>query len=92
MSHETAKRIVRRVVVLTAAAAVIAVAVATVQLAAVWRADAAPLDAAPVSASSINDDLTTESARTAGLANQIDQVAGQIADVKSALTLSLIHI
>jgi peptidoglycan hydrolase CwlO-like protein len=86
MSRELATRIARRALVVAATVAVIGVSTVTVQLAAAWRAQAAPLDAAPVSMTTINDDLNTQVGRATDLSGQVDQVASQLNDLRSAVT------
>ena len=85
MSQELARRIVRRILVLSATAAVIGLAAVTVQLAAQWRTDSAPLDTVPVSVSNVNAQLQAEVGRSAALSGQVDQVASQIAELRAAV-------
>ena len=85
MSRAVLTRVVRRVLVLGAAVAVIAVAAFTVQLAAQWRTDSAPLDTVPVSMNSINAELQSEVGRSADLSGQVDEVASRITELRSAI-------
>lgn len=86
MSHPLAARIARRALVVVATVAVVGAGAFTVQLASAWRTQAAPLDVTPASMSSINDDLNAEVGRAADLSGQVDQVASQLNDLRSAVT------
>lgn len=85
MSRDLVNRIVRRTLVLGASVAVIAAAVGTVKVAADWRVADALLDVAPVGVETINAQLVSETDRAGGLVEEIDAVATQIADLRSAV-------
>jgi septal ring factor EnvC (AmiA/AmiB activator) len=85
MSRELVNRVARRALVLGASVAVIAAAAGTVKVAADWRASDAPLDVAPVGVETINAQLVSETDRAGVLAEEIDAVADQIADLRSAV-------
>ena len=78
-------RATRKALVVGATASVIGVGAVCVEYAANWRADSAPLDASPASANSIGSSLAAQHQRTLALAGEIDQVAQQMADLRSAL-------
>ncbi len=86
MSADLLRRLMRRAIVLALTLTVIGVGVGTVQVAARWRAESAPIDVAPVGMDTIAADAATEVDRTATLSDQVDGVAGQIADLGGALT------
>lgn len=75
----------RRLAVLALTALVVAGGVATVRLAAAWRADAAPLAVEPVSLGRLVAERDAELERSAALADQIDAVAAQLAELEGAL-------
>ncbi len=85
MSESLVRRLARKAAVLGITAGVLGAGVVSVQVAADWRAASAPLDATPVSASSINDAMAVEQARAQQLTSELDQVAGQISDISSAV-------
>jgi chromosome segregation ATPase len=85
MSRELVNRLLRRGLVLGASIAVIAAAVGTVKVAADWRAADAPLDVAPVGVETINAQLVSETDRAGVLVEEIDAVAAEIADLRSAV-------
>jgi chromosome segregation ATPase len=85
MTTSVVQRATRKVLVAGATASVIGAGAFCVQAAADWRAASAPLDTAPVSATSIGSALETQHQRAGGLASQIDQVALQMADLRTAL-------
>ena len=78
-------RATRKALVVGATASVIGAGAMCVEYAANWRADSAPLDANAVSATSIGSSLDAQHQRTRALAGEIDQVALQMADLRSAL-------
>ncbi len=78
-------RATRKALVVGATASVIGAGAMCVEYAANWRADSAPLDANPASATSIGSSLDAQHQRTVALAGEIDQVALQMADLRSAL-------
>jgi len=85
MNRDQLSRWVRRGAVAAATVAVLVIGATTVQVAAEWRSASAPLDTAPVGMETIGDEFTAETERTVELSGQIDDVAGQIADLKGAL-------
>jgi septal ring factor EnvC (AmiA/AmiB activator) len=85
MSRELVNRMLRRGLVLGASIAVIVAAAGTVKVAADWRAADAPLDVAPVGVETINARLVSETDRAGVLAEEIDTVAAQIDDLRSAV-------
>jgi septal ring factor EnvC (AmiA/AmiB activator) len=85
MSRDLVNRLLRRGLVLGASIAVIAAAAGTVKVAADWRAADAPMDVAPVGVETINAQLVSETDRARVLAEEIDAVAAQIADLRSAV-------
>jgi peptidoglycan hydrolase CwlO-like protein len=88
MNRERLARWARRGAVVVATAAVLAIGVSTVQVAAEWRRAAAPLDTAPVGLETIGNDYSAETERAAGLSDQIDDLAGQVEDLKDALSVA----
>jgi chromosome segregation ATPase len=85
MNRDQVVRFGRRGAVAVATAGVLVVGAATVQVAAEWRASSAQLDVAPVGMETIGDAYSAETVRTTELAGQVDEIAGQLADLKSAL-------
>lgn len=85
MTTSLVHRATRKAIVVGASVSVIGVGAVCIQNAANWRAESAPLDATPVSASTIGGALQAEQQRTQTLASQLDQVALQTADLRSAL-------
>lgn len=85
MTSSVLHRATRKALVVGASATVIGAGVVSVEYAANWRAASAPLDLSPVSASSIGSSLDAEHQRTTTLSGEIDQVALQMADLRSAL-------
>jgi chromosome segregation ATPase len=88
MNRERLARWGRRGAVAVATAAVLAIGVTTVQVAAEWRRAAAPLDTAPVGLETIGSDYSAETERAMELTDQIDEVAGQVEDLKEALSVA----
>jgi TolA-binding protein len=85
MSADLRSRLLRRLLVLGMTVAVVAVGIASVRVAAAWRAEAAPLDTEPVAMSQVEADLGAETVRSTELADQIYEVAGQVAVLRGAL-------
>ena len=86
MSQASVERLARRALVLGMTGAVLGVAATTVEAAAQQsRSTAAPLGTANLSAATINDQMAAEASRASTLSSDIDQVARQLADVRSAI-------
>jgi chromosome segregation ATPase len=85
MIRDRFRLLARRAVVFVAVCAVIGAGLVTVQVASQWRAQTAAFDPTPADAATVTDSAAAEADRADQLQAQLDAVAGQLSDLRSAL-------